>query len=67
VVSSAAIPLRMAGRSPAAIRSRIASSPLSPLMGCAPSRTSFMPLKPFGLWLAVTMIPPSAPWCTVPK
>ena len=33
---------------------------LAPLMGRDPSRTSFMPLEPFGLWLAVTMIPPSA-------
>jgi hypothetical protein len=43
------------------MRSRIASRPLSPLIGRAPARTSFIPLKPFGLWLAVTMIPPSAP------
>jgi hypothetical protein len=48
----------------------MSSSPLSPLMGRAPSLTSFIPLWSMGLWLAVTMMPPSRPrakvaWYTI--
>ena len=39
----------------------MALSPVSPLIGLEPARTIFKPLYPFGLWEAVTMIPPSAP------
>ena len=34
--------------------------PLSPLIGRAPSRTSFMPFQSAGLWLAVKLMPPAS-------
>jgi hypothetical protein len=41
--------------------------PLSPLIGFEPSRTNFMPFQSGGLWLAVTMMPPSTPRWLVAK
>jgi len=49
------------GKAPRRVSSSISRRPLSPLIGRACCRTNFIPLYSGGLWLAVTMMPPSNP------